>query len=116
MLRLQLADRPDLDRALTRRRNLRSDLNGLVEIRRFDQVEPRELLLRLGERAVGHEQLAIADSDRGCGLDGLQRLGCDEKPALAESVAASRAFAVLNRVKLFSFEIDETGVFHGVHT
>src|SRR5262249_43063743 len=113
---LQLANRPDLDRALAGRRNLRRDLNGLVQIRCLDQIEPRELLFGLGERAIGHEQLTITDSDRGCGLDGLQRLGCDEKPALAESVATGGAFAVVNRVKLLSFEIDETDVFHGVHT
>jgi len=45
-LGFQLANRPNLDAALARRRNLRRDLNGLVQVGDIDQIEAGELLLR----------------------------------------------------------------------
>src|SRR5256885_1384865 len=66
-LRLLLAevdDRPHLDAAGARRRDPAGDLQRLVQVLGLDQVEPAELLLGLGERAVGGGQLAVADAYR----------------------------------------------------
>ena len=43
------------------------DLDGLAQVRAFDDVDAGDLLLRLGERAVGEEKLTIA---RGVKLQG----------------------------------------------
>ena len=40
------------------------DLDGLAQVRAFDDVEAGDLLLRLGERAVGEEELTIAGAYR----------------------------------------------------
>jgi hypothetical protein len=40
------------------------DLDGLAQVRAFDDVEAGDLLLRLGERAVGEEDLTIARAYR----------------------------------------------------
>jgi hypothetical protein len=40
------------------------DLDGLAQVRAFDDVEAGDLLLRLGERAVGEEELTIARAYR----------------------------------------------------
>jgi hypothetical protein len=40
------------------------DLDGLAQVRAFDDVEAGDLLLRLGERAVGEEELTIARPNR----------------------------------------------------
>src|SRR5215470_16081850 len=46
-------DRPHLDAAEARRRNLRSDLDRVVQVLGVDHIKPAQLLLRLGEGAVG---------------------------------------------------------------
>ena len=75
----ELPDRADLDRAVLRRRDLRRGLDRLVEVARLDQVEAAERLLRLGERPVGRDGLAVDDADgrrgrgRGQGLAGLEQ-------------------------------------------
>jgi hypothetical protein len=38
---------------------LRRDLNGLIDVSAFKQVEPGNPFLRLGEGAVGDEALAL---------------------------------------------------------
>src|SRR5581483_8517904 len=64
-LRLPRGDRhhrPHLDGAVLRARAARRDLERLVECLDLDQIEAAELLLRLGERAVGDQRLAVADT------------------------------------------------------
>src|SRR5215218_2202344 len=56
-------ERPDLDRPRLRDRMARRDLHGLLEAAALDDVEPADGLLRLGERAVGHQRLAVADAN-----------------------------------------------------
>src|SRR5439155_10049408 len=43
-----------LDAPHARRWNLRRQLDGFVQVRGVDQVEPGELLLGLGEGTIGH--------------------------------------------------------------
>src|SRR4051794_8730521 len=69
----ELDDRPDLDRPLARRGDLPGDRDRLVEARGVDQEVAAELLAGLGERAVGHEPLAVADADAGGRRDRLER-------------------------------------------
>src|SRR5207248_4686451 len=53
---------------------LRGQLGGPVEVGDVDDVVAAEDLLRLGERAVGGEDLAVADPHRGRRLDALERV------------------------------------------
>src|SRR5579872_542325 len=69
-----LPDRPHLDRAEASPRDLRGDLDGLVEVLAVDQEEAAHLLLRLGERAVGGDDLALADPHGGGVGRGTQAL------------------------------------------
>src|SRR5207253_10897882 len=77
-------DGPDLDRAEPRGRDLRGPLERLVERVDLDHVEAAELLLRLGERAVRHDLLAVADADGAAGRGRLQRVAADVGAALPE--------------------------------
>jgi hypothetical protein len=54
-----LDEGPNLDRAVLRARDLRRVRDRLVDVGAVEQVVPAELLLRLGERAVGDERLAV---------------------------------------------------------
>src|SRR3974377_2458485 len=94
-----LADRTyraDLDAADLRRRNLRGELDGLVEVARLDQIEPGELLLRLGERSVGHGQASIAATDGGRRRDGLEGFRGDALPARAQLRIEREAVPVIH--------------------
>src|ERR1041384_5444079 len=108
------ADGPHLDRSNRRRRDLRGDLDRLVEIPRFDHVEAGEELLGLGERAVGDRDLAVAHAHRGRGGDRLQRLGGDAVAALADRLVEGDAVTVVHRLDLLLLAVDETEVFHRV--
>src|SRR5215510_2265430 len=61
----ELANRPHFDGASTRHWNLGGDGDRLVEIRGLDQEEPAQLLACLRKRTVGHQPLAVADTDTG---------------------------------------------------
>jgi hypothetical protein len=42
----------------------RGDLDGFLEAGAFEEVETADRLLRLSERPVGHQRVAVADADR----------------------------------------------------
>lgn len=50
---LQIPDRPNLDATQPDRRDLRRQLDGRIQVARFDQEEARQLLLGLREWPVG---------------------------------------------------------------
>src|ERR1700741_3039207 len=58
---LEWPERPHLQDAETGHRVPARDLDGFVEVRAFEHVEPGDLLLRLGERAVGHDCAGVPD-------------------------------------------------------
>ena len=58
-----LLERPDLDGALAGLGGLRREGERHVEVRGLDDPDSTELLLRLGERAVGDDDLAAARPD-----------------------------------------------------
>src|SRR5262245_20278913 len=70
----QVHHRPDLDRAGTQR-DLARPLHRLLEVFALEQAEPAELLLRLRERPVGDDPLAVIPhanrGRRGAVLHGL---------------------------------------------
>ena len=76
-------------------------------------IEARELLLGLGERAVGHRQLAVAHAHGGRGVHGVQRRAAEQVAAGAQLVAAGQAGFVGRGIPVFGREIDEAQVFHG---
>src|SRR5262245_5670870 len=61
--------RPDLDRADLGARDPRRPVDRLVEVRAVEDVEAPELLLRLGEGAIGDGALAVTNAN------GRRRLG-----------------------------------------
>src|SRR5215831_15916177 len=116
---LEVPDRPHLDAAAAGHRNLRRDLHGLVQIPGLDQDEPAELFLGLGERAIGGEQLAVPDPDRGRRLHRLERMGSDEMTGSPEGVIVGQALLGASvrllfghLAHLFLNKIDQADVLH----
>src|SRR5215218_5203615 len=72
--RVERPDRPELDATESRHGVLARDLDRLVKVAAVDDVEPRDPLLRLGERAVGDDDLAAAHAHRRRILDRPQPL------------------------------------------
>src|SRR5581483_2701343 len=115
----RLLDRPHFDGTQSRRRPLRCHAQRLVEIGGLDQEEAAELLLGLGERAVGDGSAAVAHLDRRGGARALQRLGRDQLMALPQRVdvlerlGAQRVPLVARqRVELGLLLVSEAQVFH----
>src|SRR4029450_6847077 len=96
-----LDHRPDLDcPACPCGRNLCGDLDRLVQVVGFDQVEAAQVLLRLGEGAVGRHRLAVVDLDGG-------RLGeiAEVGAALRLRVTADRHVLLGHGLLLFLAEL-----------
>src|SRR5579862_2047184 len=74
-------DRADLDAPVRRRAEL-ADGQRVVQVPGFDQVEPAESFLGLGERPVGDHVTA----DRGGGGGGLQRVAAEDLAALRDDL------------------------------
>src|SRR5262249_45885808 len=111
-LNLQLTDRTHLHAALARRRDLRGDLNGIVEIPRLDEVEAGQLLLGFRKRSVGDRHSAVPHANRRRRFDRLQRLGGEERTVAPQLLAAGKALCVLNRPQLLLFQINEAQILH----
>src|SRR5262245_6252508 len=79
----QLQNGPDLDDTDARGRKSRGDLACLVDVLGLDEKEAPELLLRLGEGAVGRGDLAAVDPDSPGGLSALQGVRDDIVAALS---------------------------------
>src|SRR5262245_64388679 len=77
-------DRPNLYRPRLRAGNSCGDLEGIVEIRRLEQVVPAELLLRLGEWPVGRRDLSVADTHGRGRVRRLQRIPAEHVSALLD--------------------------------
>src|SRR5262249_7590083 len=88
-LLLEDDDRPHLDRAVLRARDAGGDRKRLVGILRVDQVVAAELLLRLGERAVGDERLTVPHADGRRRPGRLQRIARDHVSALLDRLGES---------------------------
>src|SRR5262249_32269372 len=88
--------RPDLDRALAGGRDLRRPLERLVERLCLDQVVAAELLLRLGERPVGDDLLAVADADGDALRRRLELVATNVRTALLE-LRQKRAVLLVQR-------------------
>jgi hypothetical protein len=102
------ADGSDLHATHFGRRDLRGDLDGLVEVTRLDQIEACELLFRLGERAVGHGQASVAHAHRGCRGDRLQRLRGDALSARSQVGVARETPAVVHLAYLLLLAVHQT--------
>ena len=112
---IQLADRPDLDAAMFRRRNAAGDLKRLVEVLCIDQVEAGQLLLGLGERTVIELHLAVADPHRCRGVHRVQRLR-GEQPLAVGSIAPHSPHTVIRTgAPVLLIEVDEAKIFHDSH-
>src|SRR5687767_3110289 len=75
-----LDDRPDLDRTPTGGGDLLGDADRLIQVGRFDQVIPAQLLTGFRKRTIRDQAFAFADADA-CGGGGrVQRRGRDVLP------------------------------------
>src|SRR5260221_2448748 len=90
---LELPDRPDLDAPQPRRGDLRRHLDRVVQVPGLDEIEPAELLLGLGEGAVGGGHLAVPDPHGRGGLGLPPRLAAPAVAAPSASVRDSRIIA-----------------------
>ena len=82
----------NLDRAISRGRDSGRDTDRFVQIGDVDQIEPAELLLRFGERAIGRHQLAVPDPN-GCRRAGrLQRVTDDVLPGRLDVLGEGHIF------------------------
>ena len=77
--------RPYLDGAVRGDRVLGRHLDRLVQVAGLDDVEAGDLLLGLGERAVGDQHLAVADAGGAYARDGYALL-----EAVYDSASARR--------------------------
>src|SRR5262245_13766416 len=71
-LRWHFDQRTHLDRARAGRGNTRRERDAFVKMLDVAEVVSAQRPARFGKRAVGHEPLAVADANAGCGGRGLQ--------------------------------------------
>ena len=81
---LVFPDRAHFDAAPTRTRYLCSNLNRIVEIGCFDEVDAAELLLGFCKGTVGGQCLSISHAHRGRGVCGRKSLRGDELAAFLD--------------------------------
>src|SRR5581483_5193171 len=120
LLSVEGHDRPYLDAPETGGGDPRGDLDGVVQVPGLDQVEPAQLLLGLGEGAVGGGQLAVSDPDGGGARDRLERLAPEIVTAPADRVGEGEVLAH-QRVPLVGghgapplfLVVDQADVLHG---
>ena len=91
-MRVEHPDRPNFNRAGARRGNASGQLNRIIQIRSVDQVEAAELLLGLGERAVGRRDFSLPNPHSGGGLGSLLRFASDVFTVLLESLGQCAVF------------------------
>src|SRR5689334_15655246 len=103
-----VSNRTDLDGAVLCARDSRRDLNGIVEVLRLDEIEAAELFLRFRERSVGRGDLAIANSNGGRGLRGLERFAAEPVAALSGVVGELHVLAA-HGIELFLREVRALG-------
>src|SRR6266571_2328004 len=113
-------DRPHLDAPQARGRDLRGYLDGVVQIPGLDQIEPAQLLLRLGEGPVRGERLAVLDPDGRSRLNGLEGIRGNVVPALPENlvivqrlVNAGVHLVLRQGVPVVLVYVDQAQVLHG---
>src|SRR3990172_4288707 len=76
-----LEEGADLDRSVDRVHDLTGPSQRCVEVVRVDDVEPADVLLRLNERPVRHDEAAIARPDDGRRVRVMESAGEDEGTA-----------------------------------
>src|SRR5262245_19919799 len=119
--RLQLQKRAHLDAAEPTGRNLRGDLDRVVEVARLDEDEAPELLLRLDEGAIGGGHPARLLPYRRGGPDALKAGRGDVVAAPAQRLVVREGFGthglqltLLQRIELPLVDIDQTQISHRV--
>src|SRR5947209_3153557 len=77
---LDLYDRPDFHRSLSRRRNSRGNIDCLVQVFGVDQEIPPELFPQLRKRAIRNQRPAIPHPHAGSRGRRLERRGTEIPP------------------------------------
>src|ERR1700687_2248386 len=101
----QLSDWPHLDAAHASRRYFRGDLDGVVQVPGVNQIEPGQLLIGLGVRAVTDGHFAVANPHGGGGLNRLKGLRGKALTAVPERLIVGHAFVVGHGSDLLLFAV-----------
>src|SRR5262249_33780340 len=86
--------RPDLDASEAGRRDLRCNLNCLVQISGLNEVIAAELLFGLGIRAIGSRELPVSYSDSRGGRDRLKPVAPEGMPGFFDPLSEREILAV----------------------
>jgi hypothetical protein len=78
----KLSDGPNFHASDARRWDLRSDLDGFVEVSGVNQIETGQLLFGFCERTIHHGNSAVADAYSRGSVNGLERLRSNALPAI----------------------------------
>src|SRR5688572_28680010 len=109
---VQLPDRPYLDASFARRGDFRRDLDRVIQVACFDEVEARELLHGFGEWAVGDGNLPVPHSHRRRGFGRLERLCGVQRAPVAQPVSVVGTLPIRYFGQLPFFHVDEAEVLH----
>src|SRR6202167_221183 len=102
-------------------RTLGNELNGVIQISRFQHLNSTQLLLRFGVRTVCHCNLSVLPTHGHRRVGGLQTLLRDQISTLPQFVVVAKtsvqrgvAFALQHVFELAGLEIAQTDIFHCV--
>jgi len=88
-------------------RNLRGDLDGLVQVLGVNQIETCQTLLGFRERAIGDGQFSVTDPNRFRGTHGLQRFRGQASAGVAKTLVVSHTFIVGHGPDLLFFAVNQ---------
>src|SRR6202050_2660518 len=102
-------------------RTLGHEVNGVIQISRFQHLNSTQLLLRFRVRTVYHCNLSVLPNHGHRGVGGLKRFLRDQMSVLAQFVVVAKtlvqhcvAVALRHVFELVGLEIAQTDVFHWV--
>src|SRR5439155_4005216 len=98
---------------------LRHQLDGVVQVSRFEHEDPAQLLFRLGIRAIGDEHLAVLPSQCGGIPRGLERFAANKVTVLSKQIFVGEALiyegvqlAFGHRLPVLFVKVSKADVFH----
>src|SRR5262245_20145306 len=102
-------DRPDFDTSKARRRDLRGNLDRLVQVSGLNEIVAAELLLGLRKRAIGGSDRSVSHPDCGRRLGGLKSM-VSEEPARFLDLVGEREVLAMNFLSLRLRQLQRNGL------
>jgi len=84
------------------------DLDGVVPVGGFDQIEACQALLGFGERAICDGDLSVADAHGGGGANRLKGFRGEASARVSEGLVVSHALIVGHGADFLFLPVDET--------